>query len=75
MASHSSLRARYKQLEAIHPHGTKIPPPPHWGGYAVEAKSIEFWVGKLHRLHERVLYSRRPQKGVRGEWRQQILIP
>ncbi len=36
--------------------GKSIPRPAHWGGYRIEPKEIEFWFGKLGRLHERYVY-------------------
>jgi pyridoxamine 5'-phosphate oxidase len=38
--------------------GQKVPCPPHWGGYRIEASEIEFWFGKSGRLHERYVYQR-----------------
>lgn len=32
--------------------------PPYWGGFAVHAESIEFWQGRDHRLHDRILYTK-----------------
>ena len=34
----------------------KIPLPNFWGGYLVEPKSIEFWIGKKSRMHDRIIY-------------------
>jgi pyridoxamine 5'-phosphate oxidase len=35
-----------------------IPRPAHWGGYAVQPASIEFWQGRSSRMHDRILFER-----------------
>jgi pyridoxamine 5'-phosphate oxidase len=50
--------------------GEQPPRPPHWGGYRVIPQRIEFWQGREDRLHDRLLYSRRP-----GGWTIERLAP
>jgi pyridoxamine 5'-phosphate oxidase len=51
---------------------TQIPRPDHWGGYQVTPKLIEFWQGRPNRLHDRIVYTRRPEQ---ADWQIGRLAP
>jgi pyridoxamine 5'-phosphate oxidase len=44
------------ELEMQHYQGQTPPRPKHWGGYGVQASSIEFWQGRFGRFHDRIVY-------------------
>lgn len=50
----------------------KVSLPSFWGGYRVEPLEIEFWQGRKNRLHDRFLYTRKPQS---KEWGIERLAP
>ena len=65
-----TLERRVLQLEAKYA-GKAIPLPPDWGGYRLYPESIEFWQGRLNRLHDRLRYT----KEKRGRWKIERLAP
>lgn len=47
--------------------GGEVPYPPHWGGYAIDVDTFEFWQGgQPGNLHDRIIMARR-EAGWRGE--------
>jgi len=52
-----TLEARVAELEEIY-GDREIECPEHWGGYRVKPTRIEFWKGRLGRLHDRIVYER-----------------
>jgi len=64
-----TLIDRVAEVEARFKDQT-VPRPPHWSGFRVHPRRVEFWYGQPYRLHERVCYEATPQG-----WQQQLLYP
>ncbi|MFE7318611.1 pyridoxamine 5'-phosphate oxidase [Streptomyces sp. NPDC057555] len=74
IASRDELERSYEELATRYPEGEQVPAPPHWGGYRVTPETIEFWQGRLNRLHDRLRYVRESAPGA-GGWRVERLAP
>ena len=57
ISSREVLQKRAEELERIY-EGREIERPAHWGGYRLMPDRIEFWKGRIGRLHDRILYER-----------------
>jgi pyridoxamine 5'-phosphate oxidase len=57
LASRDELMERVATFDARY-QGDDVPRPPFWGGYRVGPITVEFWQGRLHRLHDRFRYER-----------------
>lgn len=64
-----TLQARYREIEQRYPGA--VPRPEHWGGWRLVPHTIEFWQGRLNRLHDRLRYQRQPD----GHWSRARLSP
>jgi pyridoxamine 5'-phosphate oxidase len=53
----STLEARLEEVTHRF-QGKSVPRPPHWGGFRLAPRTIEFWHAREFRLHERFAYSR-----------------
>ncbi|MGH2524230.1 MAG: pyridoxamine 5'-phosphate oxidase, partial [Anaerolineales bacterium] len=64
------LEDRLAEL-AVQYQNRDIPLPPYWGGFRLTPHSIEFWQGRPNRLHDRLCYTRQPDRG----WKIERLSP
>ena len=69
IASRDDLIARVEEVETRYA-GHDVPRPPHWGGYRLTPKRVEFWKAEAFRLHFREVYEHTAQG-----WARSILSP
>ena len=70
LSSRAELEDRYAELERRWPDGTPVPMPDFWGGYRLAPLRMEFWQGRVSRLHDRFRYTREEMA-----WRARRLAP
>ena len=61
---------KIKEFEKKYPDQSKVPRPPHWSGWRILPKEIEFWLDGEGRIHERLNYINN-----NGKWKKEILYP
>lgn len=57
LGSRSDLEERFREYKRKFGEGD-IPLPPFWGGYRLDPHRIEFWQGRMDRLHDRIRFTR-----------------
>ena len=64
-----------RRVEALEERyeGQEIPRPPHWTGFRLTPRRIEFWQDVRNRLHDRRVFVR--DEGADGGWSNTLLYP
>jgi pyridoxamine 5'-phosphate oxidase len=70
VASRQVLETKWVEMERKFAEG-EVPLPSWWGGYRVVPREIEFWQGRVNRLHDRFIYTARED----GTWAIERLAP
>jgi len=70
IAGRDVLERRAQELETLY-CDRDVDCPEHWGGYRLKPERIEFWKGRVGRLHDRILYELDPN----GTWSISRLAP
>ncbi|MEA1618712.1 pyridoxamine 5'-phosphate oxidase [Erythrobacter sp. T5W1-R] len=63
---------RVQELWAAHEAEGKVPRPPHWTGFTLSPRLIEFWIDRDNRLHDRRQFVRADASAV---WSDTLLYP
>lgn len=61
VADRAELERRVEEFGRKYPG--EVPRPPHWSGWRVRPRELEFWQSRADRLHDRFLYRRLPDGG------------
>jgi len=70
VGSRAELEARLADVDRRFAGVEHVPPPPQWGGWRIKPQVVEFWQGRLNRMHDRLVFARDD-----GDWRIRRLAP
>jgi pyridoxamine 5'-phosphate oxidase len=63
---------RVQEIWAAHEAEGKVPRPPHWTGFTLSPRRIEFWIDRDNRLHDRREFTR---DSADASWSNTLLYP
>ena len=69
IADRTALEKKWGEMAVKFPGD--IPLPQNWGGFVLKPDRIEFWQGRLNRMHDRFCYTRQPD----NSWKLERLSP
>lgn len=69
LQTRAELARAVSKMEQAYPDN--VPRPPHWGGFLIRPREIEFWADGEFRLHDRFRFT----QDTGGEWVSQRLYP
>ena len=70
MKNRDEFLNKIKEYEKKYPKEKEVPRPPHWSGWRVLPKEIEFWLELDNRSHQRLVYKKN-----NGKWIKEMLYP
>lgn len=70
MEKRSELLKKVENFKKKYKDEKNVPRPPYWSGWCLRPLSVEFWLHKDDRIHERLRYN----KAAKG-WKKEILYP
>ena len=70
MEKSSELSKKIENFKKKYKDEKDVPRPPYWSGWCLRPSSVEFWLHKDNRIHERLRYN----KAAKG-WKKEILYP
>lgn len=68
----STYLNRVEQLEDACKEAGEVPRPPHWTGFTLQPRAMEFWRDRANRLHDRRRFTR---DGDTDSWKDTLLYP
>lgn len=69
ISSFDFLQEKFEKFEKQF-ENQQVPCPEHWGGYSVRPTEVEFWFGRVGRMHERYIYTL-----VNNQWQRSLRSP